>query len=120
MSKPKKKLMKSRIRATGEWITLGQKGPNAYSIKILQAINNTKYAARTFEGIAKEVGVNRGKIIEVIKNDPTLRDNIKMFRRKSTDGKILVTTKKRFFNEASIKDKFVDIFSSHGVKIEDV
>ena len=116
MSKIKKQKV-SRKAATGRWVSVT---PHMRATKIIGALNNTKFHARTFEGVAKEVGARRQEIIETIRKDPVLRGKIKIYRRKASDGRFLVTTKERFSHEASIKDKFVDVFSTDGVKIEDV
>lgn len=83
---------------------------NRCSEKIINALNNTKYTARTLDGIAKEVGEDKRQIVKIIKNDPSLRAKVKMYRRKSSDGRFLITT----------KDRFIDFFSTLKVSIEDV
>lgn len=115
MGKPKRKTVarKPAVRRTSS-------GVNINNAEIIKALNNVKYKARTFDGVAKELGASKQSILEKIKKDPSLREQIKIYRRKTSDGRYLVTTKARYSKEASIKDKFVDVFSSSGVKIEDV
>ncbi|MFI2810771.1 hypothetical protein [Microbulbifer zhoushanensis] len=92
----------------------------ALSKHILAALENKKYFARTFDGIARDVGVKRSEILKKIKSDQALREKIKVFRRKSQDGKLLLTTKSRFTESASFTDKFIDIFSSKGVDFDNL
>jgi hypothetical protein len=107
---------KARNTSSGTWATMdmGHK-----STVIISSLNNKKYVARTFEGIAKEIGTTKAQVINVIKSNNELRSKIKLYRRRAEDGRILITTKERFSKEASAIDKFIDIFSSEEVSLED-
>jgi len=83
------------------------------SSRILGAIGNKRYKARTIAGIAKETHIRPNIVISTIKSNPELRENIKVYPRQTKSGELLLTTKKRFSSEASLKDKFVDVFSTH-------
>ncbi len=117
MSKKVKGSKGGRNPSTGKWASVKS---HERSTKIMGALNNNKYKARTIEGIAKEVGANRVEVVNTIKSDSELRGKLKVYRRRSSDGRMLVTTKERFSKEAEIKDKFIDVFSSRGVKIDDI
>lgn len=83
------------------------------------ALNNSKYKARTIDGIARETKLTVGTVVATIKHDRRLRATVKLLPRKSEDGRVLITTKKRFSAEASIKDKFIDIFSTKIPDLDD-
>ncbi|WJV23186.1 MULTISPECIES: hypothetical protein [Pseudomonas] len=87
--------------------------------KILEALNNQAYMARTIYGISKEAHVGASEVLNTIRDDQELRMIIKVYPRRTTSGKILLTTKKRFKESASIKDKFIDLFATHHARIED-
>lgn len=87
--------------------------------RILQALNNQDYIARTVSGIAKEVHASPAKIVQIIKTDPNLKVIVKVFPRRTKTGEILLTTREKFHKKASIKDKFIDLFSTNQVSIED-
>jgi UDP-glucose 4-epimerase len=114
-----RKVNKKRSTSEASSKQWGSVSVSARSGKIMRALDNNKFYARTIDGVAKEVGAKRSQVVDTIKNDLALRVEIKMLRRRSGDGRLLVTTKKRFSKEASFKDKFVDVFSSKKVKIED-
>jgi hypothetical protein len=89
------------------------------SARIAKAINNTKYGARTITGIAKEARIKPNMVISVIKSSPSLIGDVKVYPRRTMTGKLLITTKQRFASEASMKDKFVDVFSTHRLDFDD-
>lgn len=87
--------------------------------RILQALNNPEYVARTVSGIAKEVHASPVVIVRAIKNDPDLRTVVKVFPRRAKNGDVLLTTREKFNKKASFKDKFIDLFSTTQVSIDD-
>ncbi len=87
--------------------------------KILKALENRKYQARTITGLARELNRSREEIIKAIIETPELRKIIKVYLRRTSNGDLLISTKKRFYNEASLRDKFVDFFSIHRLSVED-
>lgn len=117
MSKKVEEIITGRDASNGKWLSVktGER-----STRIMGALNNRRFKARTIEGIAKEIGINRIEVVRAIKSDAELREKVKLYRRKASDGRMLVTTKKRFSKEADIKDKFIDVFSSREVNIDDV
>ena len=88
--------------------------------KIIEALNNRKYQARTITGIAKEAGTTKEMVLKILRTDPELRQMIKIYPRRLSDGRILLTTKRRFSEESSLRDKFVDIFSTTRTSLDDV
>lgn len=89
-------------------------------IKIINALSDRRYAARTLSGIAKELRIQPYEIVEAIKKDSELRGVVKVFPMRTRDGKVLLTTKKRFADEASVKQKFVDIFATRRAELDDI
>lgn len=87
--------------------------------KIVDALNSDRYKARTISGIAKVAHVHSGVVIRTIKNDPDLRQMVKVYPRRSAKGELLLTTKDRFYKEASFADKFVDVFASKRWGLDD-
>lgn len=87
--------------------------------KILDALNNQNYIARTVTGIAKEAHVAPKRVVDTIVGDKELRMIVKVYPRRTAKGKMLLTTKKRFKETASLKDKFIDFFSTNQMSLED-
>lgn len=88
--------------------------------KIIMALNNDKYVARTVNGIANEISLSEPFVVRALKNDKILRSQMKVYPRKSRDGNVLVTTKKHFDQKASFRDKFIDAFSTKRVTLDDI
>ena len=81
--------------------------------KILAALKNTKYKiGRTINGIAKETSLSKKEVKFALTTDTILREEIKVYPRKRTDGKSLITTKKKYDKESTLRDKFVDVFAT--------
>lgn len=89
-------------------------------IRIINALNSGNYVARTVSGIAREAHIKEPVVVHAIKSDPELRHMVKVYPRRTDDGRLLFTTKKRFEENAPIKDKFVDFFSTNRLKLDDV
>lgn len=87
--------------------------------KILKSLRSDKFKARTIAGIAKEVNVTPKVIIHKLNSSPELNNQVKIYPRKSKDGRILVTTRDKFDSSASIKDKFIEAFATKRLRIED-
>ncbi|QSB80958.1 hypothetical protein [Citrobacter freundii] len=79
---------------------------------IIRALTNKNYIARTIDGIAKETNLSRDDILKEIHKNTELSDTVKIYPRKSKKGDYLFTTKERFYNDATITDKFIDFFST--------
>lgn len=97
---------------------LGQSASDI-SVKILQALNDQNYIARTVAGIAKEAHASPVLIVKTIKSDPKLQTIVKVFPRRAKTGEILLTTREKFNKKASFKDKFIDFFSTNHASIDD-
>jgi hypothetical protein len=87
--------------------------------KILKSLRSDKFKARTITGIAKEVHVTPKVVINKLNSSPALNQQVKIYPRKSKDGRILVTTRDKFDSSASIKDKFIEAFATKRLRIED-
>lgn len=87
--------------------------------KIVEALNSERYKARTVAGIAKVAHVEPGVVVATIMSDPSLREMVKVYPRKSSKGEVLLTTKDRFYKEASFSDKFVDAFATKRWGLDD-
>lgn len=87
--------------------------------RILLALNNQNYIARTVNGIAKEAHILPKQVVDVIVHDKDLRMCVKVYPRRTVKGKLLLTTKNKFKEKASLKDKFIDFFSTNQVSLED-
>jgi hypothetical protein len=81
-------------------------------IKIIGALENPKYIARTISGIAKEIGIQQSEIIAKLISDNNLSSHVKIYPRKAKGGGILITTNEVFAKKAPALDKFIDIFST--------
>jgi len=80
---------------------------------IINALNNRKYKGRTVAGIAADINSSVSKVMLALNNDPKLIKTVKIYPRKSTTGAVLVTTRERFYKEASFLDKFVEVFATN-------
>lgn len=83
---------------------------------ILNALKNRKYKARTLYGIAKELSKSENLIAKEINENAILKRIIKIYPRHNSNGDLLYTTKERFYEEASVKDKFIDFFHNQSFK----
>ncbi|WP_429096711.1 hypothetical protein [Aeromonas veronii] len=93
--------------------------PNGELRKIINnALNNTNFSMRSIEGIAKEAHISEERLEQLINDDQELANEIKIMPFRSQDGKVLLMSKKRFLQEASLKIKFIDFFASkrQGIK----
>lgn len=97
----------------------GQLTPKARE-KIVVALSNRSYRARTVKGIATEAGLREADVVSALSSDAALAKVVKIYPVKSKDGRLLVTTKDRFAKEASTKEKFIDFFASQRPWIADV
>jgi len=79
---------------------------------IINALNQPKYKARTVAGIAADINSSVNNVKFALNNDSELINTVKIYPRQSSTGEILVTTRERFDKEASLLDKFVDMFST--------
>jgi len=52
--------------------------------------------------------------------DAVLTNTIKVVPIRSQDGQLLVTTKDRFANEATLTEKFIDFFATRRQQLPDV
>lgn len=50
---------------------------------------------------------------------PELKQQIKVYQRRSDSGKMLITTKKKFNGFASFRDRFIDIFITDRIVLRD-
>lgn len=79
--------------------------------KVLKALNNPKYRARTLSGISKETHIAPKQITNAIKKEP-LSSLVKIIPKRADNGSFLITTKDRFESDATLKEKFIDFFAS--------
>lgn len=99
----------------------GQIGPKAREKreKIVGALSNGRYRARTVTGIAVEAGLREAEVVDALSSDQALAKVVKIYPVRSKDGRVLITTKDRFAKEASPKEKFIDFFASQRPWIAD-
>lgn len=88
--------------------------------KIVDALNSKRYKARTVAGIAKVAHVPVDQVLSTIKGDPSLREMIKVYPRRSAKGELLLTTKEKFYEDAGFTDKFADVFATKRWSLDDV
>jgi len=89
-------------------------------VRILKALENPKYKARTISGIVKEANVSKKNVMEFLRHNKKLKEELKVYPRRRNDKKILLTTKRKFDKEATFKEKFIDLFSTYGGGIDNV
>ena len=88
--------------------------------RIIGALNNDRYIARTVNGIATEAEMPVTEVVKVLRKDNTLRSEMKVLARKTLEGKVLLTTKNHFTEKASFRDKFIDVFATKRVSLDDI
>jgi hypothetical protein len=88
--------------------------------RIFFALNNLRYKARTVYGLSKETDLPVSVVVDAIKSNPALMDAIKIYPYKSKEGVVLITTKERFREGSSFKDRFVDFFATRRAGMSDL
>ncbi|MBH1658484.1 hypothetical protein I5V54_07830 [Stenotrophomonas maltophilia] len=88
--------------------------------KVLGALNNKKYVARTIAGIADEAHLKSEIVREALRSDPALNELVRVYPRKSLSGSFMVTTQEKFQKRAPFKDKIIDLFASNRPELDDV
>ncbi|WP_031435093.1 hypothetical protein [Methylomarinum vadi] len=89
------------------------------SAKIFEALNDRRYVARTIKGIATSTHLREPQVVEVLRNDQNLRGAVKIYPRKSKNGKLLITTKEKFEKTATTLDRFIDYFATKKESFDD-
>lgn len=105
-----------RLRATGDPAPEG----TCVREKIVAALNNPRYRMRTLRGIAAEAKLSTTVVVQAMHADTVLANTIKVVPIRSQDGQLLVTTKDRFANEATLTEKFIDFFATRRQQLPDV
>lgn len=108
-----------RRQAVAESIAATRSDSAKVREKIVIALNNPAYRSRTLLGISQETKLKPAVVLKAIKNDRMLAHAVKIVPMRSQDGRLLITTKNRFSNEASLKEKFVDFFASKRQEVAD-
>ena len=85
---------------------------NTLQLKILDALEDQRYVARTIDGICKELGTSKTEILDAITSDQVLSTKIKVYPRRAKGGKLLITTRDKFQRSAPALDKFISLFGS--------
>ena len=88
--------------------------------KILKALTNTTYRARTISGVCSEAHLAKNVVVKAIKKDRVLANNLKVYPFRSKDGRLLLTTKDRFSKESTFKERFIDFFSTKRQNVSDI
>lgn len=82
-----------------------------YDKEILKAISNPKYAARTISGIETDTSLSKQLIVKRL-GTSKFKKILKVYPRRSSSGKVLITTKSIFSKKASLLDKFTRLIHS--------
>lgn len=88
--------------------------------RIVAALNNPRFRMRTLRGIAEEAQLSTATVVQAMHTDEVLAHTVKVVPIRSQDGRLLVTTKDRFANEATLVEKFVDFFATRRPQLPDV
>lgn len=104
----KRKKAKSKAKP----LTINQVNDTDIIHKIILSFNDKKYRYRTIDGVAHELNVTPEVVIGKIRNDDLLKKDVKLAPFVNQDGKSLYTTRERFSKEASLSEKFIDLFST--------
>ncbi|WUR11087.1 hypothetical protein E7V67_015310 [[Empedobacter] haloabium] len=88
--------------------------------RIVAALNNPRFRMRTLQGIAQEARLSTSTVVQAMHTDAALANTIKLVPIRTQDGRLLVTTKDRFANEATWTERFVDFFATRRPQLPDV
>jgi len=86
--------------------------------KIIDVLKQKKYKGRTLNGISSETKIAADLIKANIKWNNDFARKLKILPNRTDSGKVLITTKERFVNDASLKEKFTDFFATKRQEIE--
>jgi hypothetical protein len=87
---------------------------------IIRALNDERFLARTISGLAKDTSLARTEVLASLRRDEVLRVQMKVLPQRTSDGKVLVTTKNHFSEKARFKDKFIDVFATKRITLDDI
>jgi len=86
--------------------------------RIVAAINNPQFnGRRTTDGIAAEAGVPRPVVLDAIRTDMALARIVKVCPFRAEDGRPFITTKERFYKDATFREKLVDFLATERVQL---
>jgi hypothetical protein len=88
--------------------------------RIVASLNNPRFRMRTLQGIAQEARLSTSTVVQAMHADAALANTIKLVPIRTRDGRLLVTTKDRFANEATWTERFVDFFATRRPQLPDV
>ena len=91
---------------------------DAQDATILEALNDTRFMARTIKGLVMATNMEAECIVQRLQDSPKLAKTVKIYPRKTKNGKILLTTRSKFSKYAPFKDKFIDGFATRRVHLE--
>ncbi|MEL0616757.1 hypothetical protein V6243_07905 [Cobetia marina] len=74
--------------------------------KLIRALENPRYKYRSVDGVAKEIGLDHGKLLKLLNHHS---DEIVVLNRKGNDGQILITTRKHYDKNASKVEKIKSV-----------
>tara|TARA_R110002124_G_C8971054_1_gene515104 strand:+ start:8625 stop:9092 length:468 start_codon:yes stop_codon:yes gene_type:complete len=85
---------------------------------ILRILNKDDYQARTVKGLSKDIDKSEDEVVERITYSKYLNEFLKIFPRKAKSGEVLITTKSKYEQSATFKDKFIDAFATSRVRLK--
>ncbi|NGZ83189.1 hypothetical protein [Duganella aceris] len=88
--------------------------------QIIAVLEDTPLVALTIKQIAQALGLEERSLVRAIKPDLELRSLLKIYPGRSPDGELLLTTKKKFYQTATLTTQLVDMFASHRISLDDV
>ena len=85
---------------------------------LASSIKSSSDSFDSFKGLSKDIDKSEDEVVERITYSKYLNEFLKIFPRKAKSGEVLITTKSKYEQSATFKDKFIDAFATSRVRLK--